>query len=70
MDHDRKAESAAMILSSRERAFVTRQRIGHLATVNASGDVSDGHNVTRDTYAEPIAPIKPLAVKVPAPAPM
>ena len=40
MDHDRKAESAAMILSSRERAFVTRQRIGHLATVNASGSPS------------------------------
>lgn len=37
MDRDRKREPAAMMLSERERSFLLRRRIGHLATVDASG---------------------------------
>jgi PPOX class probable F420-dependent enzyme len=40
MGCDRKAEFALMMLSDRERAFVLRRRIGHLATADASGNPS------------------------------
>ena len=37
MGWNRQAEVAAMILPGRERAFLLRRRIGHLATADASG---------------------------------
>lgn len=37
MDDDRKAESAAMMLAERERAFLLRRKAGHLATADGSG---------------------------------
>lgn len=37
MDFDCKREHAAMMLPDRERAFLLRRRLGHLATADASG---------------------------------